>query len=52
MSKNIERVHYKKLTGVVCLSMGIGMLLVLLVPGWGFIIAAFLAVFGFWNLVC
>ena len=45
-----RRVQGKKIAGLVMLSMGIGMLSVILLPGWGFLFAAFLVVFGFWNL--
>ncbi len=37
-----------KVTGLILLSMGTGMLIVLLIPGWGFLFAALLVVVGFW----
>ena len=42
--------HLRALIGIVCVSMGFGMLLVLFIPGWGFIAAAILVIVGFWNL--
>jgi hypothetical protein len=38
------------LAGVICVSVGFGMLLVLFIPGWGFFAAAILVVVGLWNL--
>jgi len=38
------------LAGIVCVSMGVGMLLVLFIPAWGFFAAAFLVIIGLWNL--
>ncbi len=40
----------KRVMGLICLSMGIGMLTVIFLPWWGFIAAALLAVYGFWTL--
>ncbi|MCL2703208.1 MAG: hypothetical protein FWE91_06340 [Defluviitaleaceae bacterium] len=42
--------HMRVLAGIVCISMGFGMLVVLFIPGWGFFAAAFLVIIGFWNL--
>lgn len=42
----------KKVIGLVVFSMGFGMLLVLVVPGWGFVLAAFMVAFGLWQLIC
>lgn len=39
-----------KVIGLVMLSMGLGMLLVLIVPGWGFALAGIMAVLGFFQL--
>ena len=40
----------RKVTGLIIMSMGIGMLIVALIPGWGFLLAALLVVVGFWML--
>ena len=40
----------KKVSGLVLFSMGIGMILVILVPAWSFLVAALLVVAGFWLL--
>jgi len=45
-----KRINGKKIAGLVMLSMGTGMLMVILLPGWGLIFAAFLVIFGFYNL--
>ena len=51
MAKKAEKnVQMKKVTGVICMSMGLGMLITLIIPGWGYVVAAFLAIVGFWNL--
>lgn len=42
----------KKTMGLAVCSMGIGMLLVLIIPGWGFILAAFMVCFGIWEIMC
>lgn len=42
----------KKVVGLAVCSMGAGMLLVLIVPGWGFVLAAFMVAFGLWQLLC
>jgi hypothetical protein len=51
MNRRADRViHLRRLSGVVSMSMGFGMLLVLLLPAWGFLLAALLLVTGFWRL--
>ncbi len=40
----------KRIFGIVFMSMGCGMLVVLIIPGWGFLLAALLVVIGFWML--
>lgn len=41
-----------KVIGLVMLSMGFGMLLVLVVPGWGFVLAGIMASLGYTLLFC
>ena len=48
--KAIKRNHFKKVGGLIICSMGTGMLLVILVPGWGFLLAAFLVTAGVWCI--
>lgn len=36
--------------GMMALSMGIGMMLVLFIPGWSFIVAAALMILGLWTI--
>jgi hypothetical protein len=43
--------HHKRVLGLALFSMGTGVLLVLLIPGWGFVLAALLVLIGFWYLV-
>lgn len=51
MAKKADKnIRFRRLSGIVCMSMGLGMILVLLIPGWGYLAAAFLAIIGFWNL--
>jgi len=50
MSGKRKRIDGRKILGLVMLSMGMGMLAILLLPGWGLIFAAFLVIMGFWNL--
>lgn len=40
----------KRVLGLVCCSMGTGMLIVLVVPGWGFLVAMLLVILGSWLL--
>jgi hypothetical protein len=40
----------RRMLGVILMSMGVGMLLVLIVPGWGFILATLLIVLGYWIM--
>ena len=42
--------YRRKLTGVIALSVGVGMLLAIFLPAWMVVIAAALVIFGFWNL--
>ena len=42
--------YRQKITGLITLSIGVGMLLALLLPIWVFILAASLIMFGFYNL--
>jgi len=42
----------RKVIALVCLSMGSGMLLVLILPGWGFLLAGVMVIYGFWELFC
>lgn len=42
--------RWRKTMALIMLSMGVGMLIVLIVPWWGFILAASMVVCGFWNL--
>lgn len=39
-----------RIGGLVLMSMGAGMLVVLLIPGWGFLLAAGMVIAGFWLL--
>ena len=51
MGRRIDRMaHIRVLSGIVCISMGFGMMLVLIIPGWGFVVAALLMIIGFWNI--
>jgi len=45
-----SKFFYKKIFGLSVMSMGIGMLLVILVPPWMYIFAAVMVVFGFYLL--
>jgi len=40
----------RRLGGLILMSMGVGMLLVLLLPGWGFILATGMVVGGFYIM--
>ena len=40
----------RRLGGLILISVGSGMLMVLLIPGWGFILAAGMVVAGFYIL--
>ncbi len=40
----------RRICGIVLISMGTGMLIVLVVPGWGFIFAAVMVIVGYWAL--
>ena len=40
----------KRLGGLILMSAGCGMLMVLLLPGWGFVLAAGMVVMGFYIL--
>ena len=40
----------KRVFGLIMLSMGAGMFIVILIPCWGFLIAGLLMVLGFWTL--
>ena len=40
----------KRALGLMLLSMGLGMLMVIMLPSWGFLLAVFLLVIGFWTL--
>ncbi len=42
----------KRIMGLVMVSIGIGMLLVLIIPSWGYLLAVAIAACGLWNLVC
>jgi hypothetical protein len=39
---------FRKMLGLMLMSMGAGMLLVLFIPGWGFILATLLMALGYW----
>jgi len=45
-----SRYFYRKILGLSFMSMGIGMLLVILIPPWVYIFAILLAAFGFYLL--
>lgn len=45
------RLDIKKILGIIFTSMGIGMLLVLLVPWWGYILAFGLVITGIFLLI-
>ena len=49
MSKG-HKFFYRKIFGLSIMSMGIGMLLVILVPPWMYFFAALMVVFGFYFL--
>jgi len=49
MSKK-SRFFYRKIIGLTLMSMGIGMLLVILIPPWIYIFAIMMAAFGFYLL--
>lgn len=40
----------KRLMGLICFFIGIGMIIQFMMPGWGFLIAAALIVMGFWHV--
>lgn len=40
----------KKILGLILFCLGAGMLFVLVIPGWGFILALLLVIVGFFNL--
>ena len=42
----------KKIIGLILFSMGLGMFLVLFIPGWGYILAAIMIIVGLWILYC
>ena len=42
----------KKVVGLILFSIGIGTFIVLILPNWGYILAALLIVVGFWILYC
>ena len=50
MSRGPSRFLYRKIFGLSIMSMGIGMLLVILVPPWMYFFAALLVIFGFYLL--
>ena len=39
---------FRKVTGLILLSMGTGMLIVTVLSGWGFLLAALCVIIGFW----
>ncbi len=41
---------FKRVFGIVLLSMGTGMLIVLIIPGWAFVAAAIMVVVGLYSL--
>jgi len=41
---------YRKIIGLMLLSMGVGMLLVILIPPWIYLFAILMAAFGFYLL--
>ena len=47
---NGNRFFYRKIFGLSVMSMGVGMLLVILVPPWMYFFAALMVVFGFYLL--
>lgn len=49
MSKK-SRFFYRKIIGLTFLAMGVGMLLVILIPPWIYLFAILLAAFGFYLL--
>ena len=48
--KRVRIAYIQVLLGVIFTSMGFGMLLVLLIPIWGFLVALILMAIGLWNL--
>ncbi len=40
----------RKLCGVVFLSMGTGVFIVLVIPGWAYLLAIIMIIVGFWHL--
>ena len=40
----------RRMLGIILMSMGAGMLLVLVIPGWGFILATLMVALGYWIM--
>ena len=40
----------RKITGLICLCVGVGIVLGLLIPVWVLLFAGILLIFGIWNL--
>ena len=40
----------KRLMGLICFFIGVGMIVQFMMPGWGFLIASALIIMGFWHV--